>query len=131
MATGGRPYPPIEGVGAGSAARDRWRVAKKLLPGQPGTVKLARQHGQNLVCVRYRVDAQAEQRYTTIELIVDSAPVAPRPERIVGVRVRWRETTLQAQVKEHGAKWDNLANVWRMPYAAAVKLGLKERIVRR
>lgn len=131
MATDGRPYPPTEGVGAPSAVRDRWRVAKKLLPGQPGTVKLARQHGQNLVCVRYRVDAQTEHRYTTIELIVDRAPMAPRPERIVGVRLRWREATLRAQVKERGAKWDSLAEVWRMPYAAAVQLGLKERIVQR
>ena len=131
MATDGWLHPPLEGLGVASAARHRWRVAKKLLPGQPGTVKLARQHGPNLVCVRYRVDAQTEQRYTTVELIVECAPMVRRPDRIVGVRVRFEETALQTQVKEHGAKWDKPAKLWRMPHRAALKLGLQDRIVQR
>ena len=129
MATGGWLDHPIEGHGVASAAQRRWRVAKKLLPGQPGTMKLTRKHGERLVCVRCRVDAQTKLRYTTVELIVESAPIVRRADRIVGVRVRFGETTLQKQVKDQGAKWDQPAKVWRMPYRAAVKLGLENRIV--
>ena len=109
----------------------RWRVAKKLVPGQPGTLKLARKHGQSLVCVRYRLDEQGLQRCTTVELIVDRAAVVRRPDRIVGVQVRYEESELQATVRERGAKWDKLAKVWRMPYRMAVALGLQSRVVKK
>ena len=106
-------------------------MAKKLVPGQPGTLKLARRHGQSLVCVRYRLDEQGLQRCTTVELIVDRAAVVRRPDRIVGVQVRYEESELQATVRERGAKWDKLAKVWRMPYRMAVALGLQSRVVKK
>jgi hypothetical protein len=108
---------------------ERLRVAKKLLPGQPGTLKLGRRFGDALLCVRYRLDAQARRRYTTVELIVDHGPMAPRPDRLVGVRIRFEEAELRNQVKQHGAVWDRNAGVWRMPYRTASGLGLKARIV--
>ena len=94
-----------------------------------GSGGAARQHGDALVCVRYRVDAQTLQRCTTVELIVDRVAIVPRVDRIVGVKVRLEEGALRTQVKQHGAKWDSLAKVWRMPYRAALKLGLQDRIV--
>ena len=111
------------------ATRDRLRVAKKLLPGQPGSLKLTRKYGVALVCVRYRHDAQGLSRYTTVELIVDRVPVVPRVERVVGVRVHYEEAALQGAVKANGAKWDKAAKLWRMPRRVAVKLGLQSRIV--
>ena len=112
-----------------SATRDRLRVAKKLLPGQPGSLKLTRKYGEALVCVRYRHDAQGLSRYTTVELIVEQVPVVPRIDRVVGVRVHYAEAALQGTVKANGAKWDSAAKLWRMPHRAAVKLGLQSRIV--
>ena len=112
-----------------SATRDRLRVAKKLLPGQPGSLKLTRKYGEALVCVRYRHDAQGLSRYTTVELIVDRVPVVPRVERVVGVRVHYEEAALQGAVKANGAKWDKAAKLWRAPHRVAVKLGLQSRIV--
>jgi hypothetical protein len=53
------------------------------------------------------------------------------PDRIVGVRVRYEESQLQATVKERGGRWDNVAKVWRMPYRLAVRLGLRSRVVKK
>jgi hypothetical protein len=115
--------------GGAAASQARWRVAKKLLPGQPGTLKLARRYGEALVCVRYRRDARGLHRCTTIELVVEDAPVVSRSDRIVGVRVRLEECELRDKVKQTGATWDRDAKLWRMPLRAATRLGLKERIV--
>ena len=83
--------------------RDTLRVSKKFLPGQPGTLKLARKHGDALVFVRYRVDAEGLHRYTTVELVVDHDPIVKWVDRIVGVRVFYEETTLQLAVRAGGA----------------------------
>jgi hypothetical protein len=109
----------------------RLRVTKKLLPGQPGTLKLARRYGDKLLCVRYRLDAQQRQRYTTVELVIDRGPASRRRDRIVWVKVRFEEAALQAQIRAQGAVWDRETKLWRMPYQAAAKLGLKARIVER
>ena len=36
----------------------QWSVAKKINPAQRGAIKLARMHGNELVCVRYRENPQ-------------------------------------------------------------------------
>ncbi len=54
------------------------RVTKTLEPDQPGAVRLTRQYGDALLCVRYRRDPRGLTRYTTVELIVDRAPVATK-----------------------------------------------------
>lgn len=125
-----RPRAPGAAASTHEAQRDvRWKVVKKLLPGQPGTVKLLRQHGAALVCVRYRMDESGRRRCTTIELMVEQAPTARRNDPTVAVRVRYEETALRAKVLEHGAQWDRTAKLWRMSRRAALALGLKERIV--
>ncbi|MDY6921765.1 MAG: hypothetical protein SV765_16320 [Pseudomonadota bacterium] len=50
-------------------------VTKTLRPGDSGTKRLKQRYGDRLVCVRYRKDAGRQRRYTTVELIVDEAPV--------------------------------------------------------
>lgn len=118
------------------------RVVKRLAPHQPGALKLARRYGETLVCVRYRRDADGTTRYTTIELIVDTAPVAPKrqaprtPERaparsaIVGVRIALLHTAeLRAQACALGATWDPRRNLWLMPRHVAQQLGLTRQII--
>ena len=109
----------------------RLRVTKKLRPGQPGTLKLTRRYGDKLLCVRYRLDAQQRQRYTTVELVIDRGPASRRRDRIVWVKVRLEEAALRAQIRAQGAVWDRETKLWRMRYQAATKLGLKARIVER
>lgn len=43
----------------------------KLKPGQKGTKKLVAQHGEALVCVRYRYDEASRTRIKTVELVVE------------------------------------------------------------
>ena len=118
--------PAAVGVGTN---RSESRVLKKLLPGQPGTLRLVRRHGPSLVCVRYRTDASGKQRYTTVELVVDRAEIVRRPDRVVAVRVQFDEVDVQRTLRQNGARWDRPARVWRLPYRTATKLGLEGRIV--
>jgi hypothetical protein len=108
------------------------RVVKKLNPGQPGSKKLTRRFGDALVCVRYRQDPTQAVRYTTVELIVDEAPVTPRrprPTPMVHVRVDIEETGLQRQVKAHGARWDPARRAWYMTRMIAQQLQLQNRVL--
>lgn len=105
------------------------RITKKLAPDSRGAIKLSRQFGAALVCVRHRVDAKAEIRYTTVELLVDKTPIQPRIEHFVAIRIGPREYPLQTVVRAAGAIWDGKERVWRMPRRLAGILRLASRIV--
>lgn len=107
----------------------RWRVTKKLLPGQPGTLRLARRFGMTLLCVRYRLDASGSRRLTTVELVVEDTPASRRAERMVALQVQFNELELRADLLQRGARWDRVAKVWRLPRRLAVAMGLRDRIV--
>jgi len=49
-------------------------ISKTLHPGDMGTKKLFNQYGDQLICVRYRIDSLKQKRLTTVELIVDEKP---------------------------------------------------------
>lgn len=51
------------------------RVTRKLSPESRGALKLARQFGDALICVRHRSDDKGEYRYTTVELLVEKTPI--------------------------------------------------------
>lgn len=115
-------------------------VRQTLKPGDYGTRKLAARFGDKLVCIRYRVDAARGVRYTTVELVVDQAPLARRkaqvpssavPDRnpIVGVKIFYREDALREKAKEGGAIWRPRQKFWEMPLQTARRLGLGNRIV--
>lgn len=57
----------------------RSRVTKTLQPGQPGTTRWQHVYGDKLVCVRYREDLQANARYVTVELILETRPLTRQP----------------------------------------------------
>jgi hypothetical protein len=107
------------------------RVTKKLPVSARGAIKLARQFGETLVCVRHRVDAKGEFRYTTVELLVDKAPIRPRIEAMVLVRIASDERSLQQVARAAGATWDYSTRLWRMPRRLAGILRLAPRIVRK
>ena len=110
-------------------------VVKRIGPTQPGAIKLARQFGERLVCVRYRHDPANTYRYTTVELIVDEAPLQARPRskrpsiQLVAIRIDLSETVLRRLVRSHGAVWDGKAKLWYLRRTTATALGLEERIV--
>ena len=105
------------------------RVIKKLPVSSRGAIKLARQFGESLVCVRHRVDDKGQFRYTTVELLVDRTPIRPRMETMVHVRIGANERSLQQVVRAAGAKWDHASRLWRMSKRLAGILRLTPRIV--
>jgi len=110
----------------------RTRVVKRLSPTQAGALKLARRYGSALICVRYRHDATAQRRYTTIELIVDEAPIVPRgkPDDKVAVRIAHDQPTLRSRAYARGAICDAKSGLWLMPRQLAKELQLTGCIVK-
>ena len=111
-----------------------------LRPGDRGTRKLVERYGKRLVCVRYRYDAVARRRYTTVELIVAEAAWAPTdrkpranrpPDEMVYVRVGFGEEGLRAKMKALSAIWRPQHKVWELPWGVVRGLGIEERVVGR
>ena len=112
------------------------RVRLSLKPGQPGTKSLLAEYGERLVCVRYRYDERRRRRFKTVELIVESAEWRPgggrvAREKLVSLRVDWRELELRRRVKAAGAVWDSRNRVWWLSLGRVEDLGLESRIVGR
>lgn len=109
------------------------RTRLMLRPGQRGTRKLLRIHGDRLVCVRYRYDDRTGRRIKTVELIVDEAPWRRRIDdtRIVGIRIGEGETMLRLRAKGVGATYDARRRMWVMPYGDARRIEVAERAVLR
>jgi len=112
-------------------------VIKTLRPGDSGTKKLTAHYGDRLVCVRYRKDVQRQRRFTTIELIVDEIPSVRAkpfplsPEELalsVGLYISADEADVRRQVMDAGGVYDQRADLWRLPLAKVVKLGLLGRL---
>ncbi len=108
-------------------------MLRNLKPGQPGTKRLLAQYGEQLICVRYRYDAERQTRRKTVELLVEEVPwEAPatqlRAEEIVGLRIGIHEVNLQRQIKLAGGKWNPTQRVWELRYDQAVRLQLTDRM---
>ncbi len=84
------------------------RVTKTLRPDRPGTLKLVRRYGEALLCVRYREDAHGRQRCTTVELVIDEAPVQRRlsDRTLVQVAMPFHDAQAMSRAKRLGAHWD-------------------------
>ena len=107
-------------------------ITKTLQPGDMGTKRLLEQYGEQLVCVRYRVNRLAEKRFTTVELIIDEKDyVSLKPTVKVWVKINFNETDIRQQAKASGAKWLTKEKAWEMDYETAQKLRLKKRIINR
>lgn len=100
-------------------------VMKTIWPGQPGSIGQMRRFGKDLVCVRYRHDAQGEVRYTTVELIIDHAriPSHGSERRLVNLG-RIDDISLRARAISLGAQWQPQTRQWRMSIKIAKALGL-------
>lgn len=108
------------------------RVAKKLGPRQAGALRWARQYGDALVCVRYRLSTDRRRRYTTVEILVDHAPTtASRDDAIIGIRVAPGEVALRERVKAAGGRWDAHSKLWRLPQRQVKTLLLTDRVVKK
>ncbi len=120
--------PEVETV-PGELAWSDTRVVKTLWPPQPGTRQLKKRHGSTLVCVRYRQDPEGRHRYTTVELLVDHAPVRYHASGAARhlLAVPFWDPGLRDQLLAHGAKWNHEENAWQLTKATATKLGVLRR----
>ena len=109
--------------------RTTHRVLKTLAPTDRGAIELARRYGEALVCVRHRTDAKGKIRHTTVELVVQSAPIRPRSITMVYVKIEPHEQALHSVVKAAGATWDGRRRLWRLPSRVASILNLRDRVV--
>lgn len=91
----------------------------------------SRKHGDDLVCVRHRIDPAANLRYVTVELVVDAIPIVARKNDDVAVHIGPSQKSLRSHLLAFGARWDADAKVWRMPRSVARTLRLLRNIVPR
>ncbi len=105
------------------------KVTKTLRPQQPGTLKLVRRYGDALLCVRYREDAGGRRRCTTVELVIDEAPVQRRltDRTLVQVALPYDDIETRQRAKALGARWDPVHRRWLMSFKMAKALGLRMR----
>ena len=95
-------------------------VEKTLRPGADGTAKYMHRFGKRLVCVRHRIDREAQKRYTTVELILDERPCVKRGQRTVPVgtydlcrvRIEAHEHALQKLARANNGRWDRASQTW-------------------
>lgn len=107
---------------------DEWRVAKKIKPSQRGAIKLARTHGSELLCVRYRENPEGTERLTTVELVVERVVIQKRDDPIVSFKIRQDEIELRRQAMSRGAKYDGRTYMWQLRRSEVLRMGLKTRI---
>jgi hypothetical protein len=108
-----------------------FRVVKKLAPSRPGAIKLARRYGESLVCVRHRIDPTGKFRVTTVELVVDTAPIQTSPNEQVVVNNDITDQAMRAMLLKSGATWDPQGKVWRMPMKVARALNLQNLVTQK
>ncbi len=97
-------------------------VRRTLKPGAPGTIKLLRQHGAALVCVRYRENAARTERLTTVELIIDTRPGSAC---MVTTELPWNDRSMRQRAQQLNAKWDPRRRTWVMSWAVAKQLKIQ------
>ena len=106
----------------------------KLKPGQKGTKKLHAEHGDALVCVRYRYDEASGTRIKTIELIVEKTAWRPPVRKftdndLVPVRISFTEKELKELAKAAKGRWNPEVKLWFIRYGNIKGTALEKHIV--
>lgn len=107
---------------------DQWRVAKKIRPSQRGAIKLARVHGAELLCVRYRENPEGTERLTTVELVVERVVIQKRDDPLVSFKIKQDEVDLRRLAMAKGAKYNGKTYMWQLRRSEVLRMGLKSRI---
>jgi hypothetical protein len=102
----------------------RLRVAKTYSPTQDGAKRFARRFGEQLVCVRQRLNAAGTVRHTTVELLIESTPIAQRARQVIAVRLAPTDKPSRKLLLACGAEWRPKEKYWLVPQVVAKNLGL-------
>ena len=112
-----------------TAALSRLRVAKTYSPEQNGAKRFARRHGESLVCVRHRLSDDGKTRFTTIELLIETTPVASRAHTLLAIRLASSDKNARILLMACGALWQPNEKYWLVPRLVAKRLGLLHHVV--
>ena len=104
-------------------------VSKTYPPDGNGAKRFARRYGVNLVCVRHRLSNDGTTRHTTVELLVESTPIASRARSLVAVRLVAHDKNTRTLLMACGAQWRPKEKYWLLPRMVAKNLRLLSRIV--
>lgn len=102
----------------------RLRVAKRYAPTQNGAKRLLRRYGDQLVCVRHRLSDDGKVRHTTIELLIESTPVASRTRNLIAVRIPASDKGSRQLLMACRAQWKPNERLWLVPLLIAKNLKL-------
>lgn len=105
------------------------RVAKTYSPERDGAKRFARRYGEQLVCVRHRLDATGTMRHTTVELLVESTPVVSRSRAMVALRIPPTDKATRVVLLAAGAQWQPKRKYWLLPRLVAKNLRLLGSVV--
>ena len=111
-----------------AAESHSWAVSKTIQADANGAIKIAQKYGDSLVCVRYRLSPDGNERITTVELELERVPVQKRRNPMVSVKVYPSETDLITVAKSKGARYNARTRLWRMTKNDAIAMGIQERI---
>ena len=100
------------------------RVAKTYAPDQDGAKRFALRHGDALVCVRHRISEDGLTRFTTVELVAESTPIASRQRKIIALKLPPDAKATRTLLLACGAQWDPKKRVWLIPHLVAKGLRL-------
>ena len=103
---------------------DRLRVAKKYGPQQDGAKRFSRRYGEQLVCVRHRISEDGLSRFTTVEILAETTPIAPRQRTLIALQLPPGAKSTRSLLLACGAFWDAKARVWMIPHMVAKGLRL-------
>lgn len=95
------------------------RVAKTYGPEQDGAKRFARRYGDGLVCVRHRLSEDGTVRHTTVELVVESTPIASRQRSMIAVRIPADDRATRTLLMACGAQWNAKHRYWLVPHLVA------------
>ena len=105
------------------------RVAKTYAPDQNGAKRFAKRYGDNLVCARHRLSDDGSIRYTTVELLIESTPVASRARTLVAIKIGAADKHTRTLLMACGAQWVPKAKYWLLPRMVAKNLRLLKNVV--
>lgn len=105
------------------------RVAKTYGPDQNGAKRLALRYGDQLVCVRHRLSDDGSVRHTTVELLIESTPVASRARTLVAIKIGASDKTTRTLLIACGAQWVPSEKYWLVPRLIAKNLRLLKNVV--
>ena len=100
------------------------RVAKTYSPEQNGAKRFALRYGDELVCVRHRLNDTGTIRHTTVELLVESTPVVSRARSLIALRIPPTDKATRTVLLACGAQWQPTQKYWLVTRIVAKNLRL-------